>query len=390
MDCIGKFLCDRPPESILPITAGGSDRQFFRITSDDCSYIFCHTPDAEEYRRYCELGSFLHGKGISVPGILHTDAAQHLIFIEDAGALSLQEFVRDHLAGLGSSVPQNPDRSADAANIPVSNEQAGSAAVIEIYRDVMDELLRLHTLSYHPSAIIAERRFDQRDFLWEYTYFRDNVLLSHCTLKPPLIEQIEQEWNPVSHILSTVPVRPMHRDFQSQNILLRKGGIRILDFQGARLGLPWYDVASLLEDPYVNLPESIRRELLSYYLERALAEGILDEMPTAHDDEKGDDAFPSHALPCDAIPFDESPQHIAQSSRENTFLQFYRWTAISRLMQAAGAFSFLGHKKGKKAFLRYIPVGVQRLHTMLQMGSDLHHLRKATADALEMLDAYRR
>jgi len=44
----------------------------------------------------------------------------------------------------------------------------------------------------------------------------------------------------------------MHRDFQSKNLMIKNEQIFVIDFQGARLGPPSYDLASLLFDPYVN------------------------------------------------------------------------------------------------------------------------------------------
>ena len=57
----------------------------------------------------------------------------------------------------------------------------------------------------------------------------------------------------------------VHRDFQSQNIVIKDGAACFIDFQGMRPGLPQYDLASLLYDPYVCLPASERADLLEHY-----------------------------------------------------------------------------------------------------------------------------
>ncbi len=67
-------------------------------------------------------------------------------------------------------------------------------------------------------------------------------------------------------LLSTLEERAfMHRDFQSRNIFIKGGRIRLIDFQSAHCGHPYYDLASLLWDPYVDLREDFRRELAEYY-----------------------------------------------------------------------------------------------------------------------------
>ena len=54
----------------------------------------------------------------------------------------------------------------------------------------------------------------------------------------------------------------VHRDFQSQNIIIRNAQAHLIDFQGMRPGLAEYDLASLLFDPYVDLSPAEREELL--------------------------------------------------------------------------------------------------------------------------------
>jgi len=69
-----------------------------------------------------------------------------------------------------------------------------------------------------------------------------------------------------ARFLSTLSERTfMHRDFQSRNIFIKEGRIRLIDFQSAHCGHPFYDLASLLWDPYVNLDDNFRKELARYY-----------------------------------------------------------------------------------------------------------------------------
>ena len=49
----------------------------------------------------------------------------------------------------------------------------------------------------------------------------------------------------------------LYRDFQSQNIAVQGERLRFFDFQGARRGPRQYDLASLLGDPYVELPAGV-------------------------------------------------------------------------------------------------------------------------------------
>ena len=65
-------------------------------------------------------------------------------------------------------------------------------------------------------------------------------------------------WEAIAQRLAAWPRVLVHRDFQSQNILIHDGQAHLIDFQGLRPGLAHYDLASLLYDPYVRLSPAER------------------------------------------------------------------------------------------------------------------------------------
>jgi aminoglycoside/choline kinase family phosphotransferase len=98
--------------------------------------------------------------------------------------------------------------------------------------------------------------------------------------------------------------------------MITKGGIpRLIDYQGARMGPPAYDVVSILWDPYYRLGDEMRERLLDYYISK------MRKIPT------------ESLLPC----------------------------RLQRHMQALGAYGFLSNVKGKKYFLKYMPEGLRLL-----------------------------
>jgi aminoglycoside/choline kinase family phosphotransferase len=133
----------------------------------------------------------------------------------------------------------------------------------------------------------------------------------------------------------------VHRDFQSQNIIIRNGQAYLIDFQGMRPGLAEYDVASLLYDPYVELAETERAELLTYYRGRQLENGI---------------------------------------TVDGDFDLKLRLCAMQRLMQALGAYGFLGLVKGDKHFLQYIPNALGSLRAVVTKIDNLQPLASFLAD----------
>lgn len=120
----------------------------------------------------------------------------------------------------------------------------------------------------------------------------------------------------------------LHRDFQSRNLMVHEGKVRIIDFQGARLGPLAYDLASLLIDPYASLSSEEQKVVLDYYVEQAA--GLMSDFAPVQ------------------------------------FLRGYNFLALQRNLQILGAFAFLSQQKGKIFFEQYImPAALsllQRLH----------------------------
>ena len=74
--------------------------------------------------------------------------------------------------------------------------------------------------------------------------------------------------------LGTVARHLVHRDFQSQNLLVKDGKIYLIDFQGLRRGRQEYDLASLIFDPYLDHTAAEREKLLDLW------EDLADERPS--------------------------------------------------------------------------------------------------------------
>ena len=56
-----------------------------------------------------------------------------------------------------------------------------------------------------------------------------------------------------------------HRDFHASNIMISKKKLSLIDSQDAIIGNPLYDVASLIDDVRIKIPETIQNDLLKYY-----------------------------------------------------------------------------------------------------------------------------
>ena len=143
---------------------------------------------------------------------------------------------------------------------------SGSARIL--YPEVIDALIQWqnasHQLFSHHTEIWL-RRFDFAALKWESDYFTENYLKLHKGITE-IPESVRNFYSLVAVSVEAQTKVLMHRDFQSQNIMIRPNSeVAFVDFQGARRGSMFYDIASLLWDPYVSLPLPMIKDFFEYW-----------------------------------------------------------------------------------------------------------------------------
>ena len=300
---------------IKPIEKGGSDRNFYRIRcSEEQSLILVkYNLEREENRHYVPIAKFLDAHGIRVPKIYFHDPAEGLIWIEDLGDTDLYGYHRESWL-----------------------------VRCAFYESALDQIVTLHSL---PESICVEVKehlpaeFNAALYAWEQNYFFENCLGRYFKLDQAKCEELAAlpALREISERLARLPRVLVHRDFQSQNIIIRNGQAYLIDFQGMRPGLAEYDLASLLYDPYVDLTEAERAELIAYCREQQINKGM------------------------------------AINGESDSKL---RLCAMQRLMQALGAYGFLGLVKGHKHFLKHVPAAMKSLHSVVAKIAGLEKLER--------------
>lgn len=296
---------------IIPLTEGGSERNFYRLVFGNSNTVIYmnYTDEREENKFYYDIAIFLKKLKINVPEIYYKGDGS--IFLEDLGDVHLY-------------------------NLVITNSED---KVIGYYYQVIDQLLKLHLEGksiYKNEPFRISSGFSYSLYRWESRYFLDNLIRSYFNIDIDE-RKLESDFHFIADILSKEEDVLIHRDCQSQNIMVKDDKPHFIDFQGLRYGLPEYDLASLLEDPYVDLSESTKKKLIDYYY-RGNVRGRNVRGPAS-----------------DII---------------------YKYCAVQRLMQALGAYAFLGLGKGKKEFLQYIPRGLKRLKFVLEGQDGFYELKK--------------
>jgi hypothetical protein len=195
----------------------------------------------------------------------------------------------------------------------------------DLYQKTLSIVHRFHSFPLEELSITKVRLadpFDLQLYKWERNYFKENFVEKVCRVElvPASVQKLDEELGNLANHIYTGVESLVHRDLQSQNIMIREGEPYLIDFQGMRIGSPFYDLGSLLCDPYVKISREECDQLLSFYYRLS----------------KRDLAWPD-------------------------FQQLFWEASVQRLMQALGAYGFLGITKGITAFLDHIPAGLAKL-----------------------------
>jgi NDP-sugar pyrophosphorylase family protein/aminoglycoside/choline kinase family phosphotransferase len=317
-----EFLGQCATEFGIPIGVGGSGRRYYRFRENgETAVRMVCPPDEVDYERHMAYSQFFVRHGIPVPRLLRHEPETRRADFEDLGDLSLYNYL------------QFP-RTADE--------------IEAMYGQVLACLVPLHadaTREVDQCELLATRPFDFDYFRWETAYFLERFVEGLCRRTLADRDALNGEFEHLARLADALPKAIIHRDFQSQNIMVTQGVPRFIDYQGARMGPRAYDIAAVLWDPYYRLDDAMRERLLARYIElRRLREGDAFSTP----------AFVDALLIC----------------------------RLQRHMQALGAYGFLSTVRGKLYFQKYIPEGLRLLRQDLVEAAGAYPAIARLVDAL--------
>jgi len=285
--------------------SAGSGRLYYRIAQGERSWILVKAPQVDkDFLRLLDYTHFFCGLGLPMPDVLCLDERCAQMLQDDLGSTHLLDIARS-----------NRGRQ-------------------EAYLSVIDTLVRLQQIAtpvVERCAALASWQFDFSGLRWETSYFTENYLIPHLHPTADELASLSRSFDALAHRVAGHPRVVMHRDFQSQNILIRNGRVGIVDFQGARMGSPLYDLASLLWDPYTELPVGFVEEGLRFFIKR------------------------SHL-------------RLDSATARTMFIE----AALQRLMQACGAYCFLSQTKKIASFAQYLAPGLRRLRQAISLATAPH------------------
>lgn len=282
------------------IGLGGSERRYFRVRGNGSTAVLMECrPDDPDYERHLVYTEFFAAHTVPVPRLISFDSKTKRALFEDLGDTSLYSYM----------------------NLPLS-----TGIIEDIYCKVLDILVKLHVhATEHVSGcpMLSSRLFDYDYLRWETQYFIERFVIGLKKHEVKDLQSVEREFHLLAQEVDGFPKAVIHRDFQCQNIMIKDGIPRVIDYQGARMAPPAYDIASILWDPYHRLDDPLRERLLDYYLSKI----------KLYSKEFSEKTFLASLLPC----------------------------RLQRHMQALGAYGFLSVERGKRYFLKHVPEALRLL-----------------------------
>ncbi len=289
-------IVGRPVVRIDPLAGDASTRRYYRISHADGTVIVMQAPDDRALPLFVAMTGLMRRYGVDTPTIIGHEG--RYLVQEDLGDVMVQnhlvslsseaietEYCRllDDLVAFQTKVAANPDRSADCFSLAFDREK-----------------------------LTFETDFAQTHFVGGFL---------HRTLTDAERQACDDGWREVNEELAAGRETLCHRDFHARNIMVA-GDRRVwIDYQDARMGRLAYDVASLLEDPYVAMADEMRARLVDYYVKRATGAAL---------------------------------------GLSGDFSRIYRLTAAQRLYKALGTYGYQTTVRKTAVYLSSIPPAVAR------------------------------
>ncbi len=303
-DFFGTWKPDATIQDVQQLAQAGSDRQYFRVRTDQRSYIITYNTNVPENEAFLEFTRHFNSKQLAVPEIFNASADKTFYAQTDLGDVSLFDVVQ---------------------------KEGFTENTLNLYRKTLAQLAQLQInggtgLDY--DYCIATRSFDKNAIYSDLLYFKYYFLRA---LQLPYDKNLLlNDFEMLSYFLMQEQNKYfMHRDCQSRNVMVRDDKVYFIDYQGGMKGALQYDVASMLWQAKAALPYEWRDELVNYYFDRVndLQGGKLNQ---------------------------------------KDFLDNYHGFVLIRMLQTLGAYGFRGLFERKPHFISSIPFALRNLKWFLE------------------------
>lgn len=222
--------------SVAPLAQDASFRRYFRIGG---GAVLMDAPPPEDTAPFLRIAGDLARIGLSVPRILAADPDRGLVLEEDLG---------DDLFSANAGAASQDCLFAAAVDVLVAMQRAAPTADLPRWDSVAMTETAMGTLF---------------DWWWPAAFGTDAPPEARTDVAAALTAMLEP--------VRTGPRCFVHRDFFAGNLLWLPerdgiGRVGVIDFQGAALGHPAYDLVSLLQDARRDTDPALEDRMFARYL----------------------------------------------------------------------------------------------------------------------------
>jgi len=244
-ELIRQYLQERQPKlaaeaELLSLSGDASTRRYYRLLAPGRSYVLALYPEpfVPEELSYLTVRELFESLGLPVPLTVDVDGSRGVVLQQDLGDLTLQEVLKT---------------------------PAGVGARDALYREAVDQVARLQQRAAQgpQNAACFRIAFDIEKLTWELHYFQKHFLEGHRAADLSVEDRavLGEAFHQLCQEIASWPRVLCHRDYHSRNLMRHDERHYWIDFQDARMGPASYDLASLLRDAYVDVPEELQEEL---------------------------------------------------------------------------------------------------------------------------------
>jgi aminoglycoside/choline kinase family phosphotransferase len=317
---VAAFLAERQPQlrgaEVTALSGDASTRRYFRLRGGGRSYVVALYPEpfAPDELSYLNVHTLFDSYALPVPATVDVDGARGVVLQEDLGDVTLQEALR----------------------------QASDAQRDELYREAVDLVaqLQLRAAQGAQKAACFHIAFDIEKLSWELHYFLKHFVEGLREADPTVEDRavLSEAFHQLSQEIASWPRVLCHRDYHSRNLMPHAQKLYWIDFQDARMGPASYDLASLLRDAYVDVPEALQEDLK--------------------------ERFRQQAAP-------DEPREV--------FRRRYDLMCVQRNLKTLGTFGFMATVRQNPVYLQYVPRTIEHARKNLSRYPELERLWRTLA-----------
>ncbi len=234
--------------SITFLAGDASPRKYYRITTQDRSYVLMDSPSADSNQSFMAIDKVLIDHGFSAPQVLAS--TQGLILLEDLGDTTFTYMLK-----------QSPERQPELYDLATQTTLALGQNISS-----QPPAVPIYSLEKFLEGVLTFL-----DWYYPTTHGHD--------IAPEGRDSFTDLWTALYSEFTTLPQGLMLRDFHVDNLIYLKDrtppeACGLLDFQDACWGPAVYDFISLIDDVRLDLPDDLVNRCWQHYLDAVPALNI--------------------------------------------------------------------------------------------------------------------